>query len=50
MSQQSHKYENSLSAAEEMWQAFYYAGVLKTAYAVTISFEFAAKPKKKDFR
>ena len=50
MSQHSHKNENSLPAAEDIWQTFYYAVVLTTACAVEISFEFAAKLKKKDFR
>ena len=50
MSQHFHKYENSPSTAEEMWLTFYYVGVLTTACAVKISFEFVAKLKKKDFR
>ena len=50
MSQQSHKYGNSPSAAEEIRPAFYYAGILTTACAVKISFDFVAKLKKKDFR
>ena len=50
MSQQSHKYEKTPSAAEEMRPTFYYAGIQTTACAVKISFEFVAKLKKKDFR